>query len=447
MQSHSIRDRLTGRDGLTGRRRWQALAVFTLAALLAGLVGCKSPAARKRVLTKDQERQIAENVLKEAPKTQHPLDINFDNKITLLGYDIQGEVKAGASFDLTMFFRVDQPVHGDWKVFVHFEAPGKRRQPFDHYGVGGLYPVSQWKKGEIVRDKVTVAVPGNWPAGKTQIIVGFFDWGAWSKANQNRRLPLHAKSKVKGTPDDRVVIATLDVLGGVPGGAADPAAAAPRPGPAPSYTATRAEAAPAIDGKLDDPAWASARPTAAFKQPDGRRLSMTYETTAKLLWDDANLYVACTTKDDDIANKFTANDTTLWEGDVFEVFLKPDTEGGAYYELQWAPNNARFDAKFTGHRAPAWEEAAKFDSGARHAVSVSGSVNAAGEPDTGWTVEAAIPWSAFGLEKAPAVGTKWKMNMYRIDSKGTHNMAFMGAWAPVGGDFHNLDGAGTLELR
>ena len=408
--------------------------------------GCKSPAARTRVLTKDQERQIAENVLKAPPKMQHPGEINFDNKIVLLGYDLTGEPKAGSSFDITMYFRVDQPLHGDWKVFLHFEAPGKRRQPFDHYGVGGLYPVSQWKKGEIIRDKITVAVPRDWPNGKTQLLIGFFDWGAWSKASQNRRLGLTGPSKAKGTPDDRALLATVEVTGGGRGAGGAAAARPPRP-PAQkvTYNVARASAAPNIDGRLDDAVWASIKPTEAFKQPDGRVLNVAYTTTAQLTWDDQHLYVAYKTLDDEIANRFADNDSTLWEGDVVELFVKPKQSDGAYYEFQFAPNKARFDARFTGHRKPTWQEAAKYESGAKYAVALEGTVNDPGA-DKGWTVEAAIPWSAFGLDKAPAAGTKWQANMYRIDSKGTHNMAFMGAWAPVGGDFHNVAGAGTLEF-
>jgi len=427
-------------------RRLSLALAFALLGLALVVSVCKSPAARTRVLTKDQERQIAENVLKAPPKIGHPNEINFDNKLVLLGYDLSGEAKAGSTFDVTMYFRVDQPLHGDWKVFLHFEAPGKRRQPFDHYGVGDLYPVSQWKKGEIVRDKVTVTVPRDWPSGKTQLLVGFFDWGAWSKAGQNRRLSLHASSKAKGTNDDRALLATVDVTGGTRGAAGGAAnARPPRPAKSVVYKVAKASAAPTLDGKLDDPTWAAIRPTADFRQPDGRVLNVAYTTSARLAWDDGHLYVAYETKDDEIANKFTDNDATLWEGDVVELFIQPNPRGGEYFEFQWAPNKARFDAKFTGHRKPTWQEAAKFDAKSRHAVAVDGTVNADGA-DKGWTVEAAIPWSAFGLDKAPAAGSKWKANMYRIDSKGTHNMAFMGAWAPVGGDFHNVADAGVLEF-
>jgi hypothetical protein len=113
-------------------------------------------------------------------------------------------------------------------------------------------------------------------------------------------------------------------------------------------------------------------------------------------------------------------------------------------ELQWAPNNAHFDALFTGHRQPEWPEAAKWSSGQKHAVAIDGTLGDA-TADKGWTVEASIPWKSLGV--TPVAGMRLAANFYRIDDKGTHDLSHMGTWAPVGGDFHKLDGAGTLVLQ
>ena len=82
------------------------------------LSGCKSPAERSRVLTKDQEKQISANLLQAAPKLQYPLAVNFDNKINLLGFDLSAQPQPGKRFDLTLYFKVNQAVVGDWKIFV-----------------------------------------------------------------------------------------------------------------------------------------------------------------------------------------------------------------------------------------------------------------------------------------------------------------------------------------
>jgi len=417
-------------------------------ALAVALSGCKRPASQTIVLTKDQEQQIADNVLNAPPTMQQKLDVKFEDKITLLGYDLKGTpAKKGGQIDLTMYFRVDEPVRGDWKIFVHFEAAGKRRQPFDHYGIGGLYPVGMWKKGEIIKDTVNIQIPGDWPSDvQSQILVGLFDWGAWSKAGQDRRLKIASAGTAKSLPDDRIVLTTLDIGGGAPAGGAA-LVRPPRAEEAPAvYSVAQAAAAPVIDGKFDDAIWTAAAGLARFRQPDGQPLDAGLATSAKLAWDKDNLYFMATTRDSEIKNDHAANDATLWEGDVIELFLQLPGKDGEYVELQFAPNNARFDAHFTGHRTPEWPEAAKFESGVKHAVQVVGSVNGESMPDTSWQVEAAIPWKGLGLAGAPAQGTKIAANVYRIDNKGPHDLKSMGTWAPVGNDFHQLQGAGTLIL-
>lgn len=412
--------------------------------------GCKRPGAQSIVLTKDQEQQIAENVLNAPPATiQNKGEVKFEDKIVLLGYDLKGTpAKRGGTLDLTLYWRVNEPVSGDWKIFVHFESPGQRRQPFDHYAVGGLYPPGQWKKGEIIKDVINIAVPADWPAGPTQIMLGFFDWGAY-KANPsapNRRLKVVAAPDPKMIlSEDRLLLTTLDVAGGQAGGAAEnhpPRQDAPR---AQMYGVTQGAAAPTIDGNPDDAMWQAVRALTIGQQPDSKPLSPDHATTAKLVWDKDNLYFTATTRDSDARNTHTENDTETWEGDVIELFLQLPGMNGQYVELQFTPNGSHFDAKFTGPREPEWKEAAKFTSGMTYKVLVDGTVNADGD-DKSWSVEAAIPWKGLGLEGAPPIGTKMAANIYRIDNKGPHDLAHMGAWAPVGGDFHKLDGAGTFIL-
>lgn len=426
------------------------LLLVGAASLAVGAVGCKRPTGQQIVLTKDQEQQIAENVLTAPPQLQQKVDAKFEDKITLLGYDLKGvPAKKGGNFDVTFYFRVDQPVSGDWKIFVHLDPKGgigRNRVTADHYGVGGLYPVASWKKGEIIRDTVTLQVPADWQDGEADLYVGFFDWGLWTKSNGNRRLKIVDPGAGKGDPEQRVLLTSVKVGGGgAPGGEA--LVRPPRQAPVTAnQTLAKLTAAPTIDGKADDEAWKTVRPLADLRRPDGQPLNPALQTSVQLAWDADHLYFAAQTRDEGIKNDHKDNDSTLWEGDVIELFLEVPGKAGEYVELQFAPNGARFDAKFTGHRQPAWQEAAKFESGVKHAVSVDGSVGEDGAPDKSWSVEAAIPWKGLGLEGAPAAGTKIKANVYRIDDKGTHDLQFMGAWAPVGGDFHQLDGAGVLVL-
>ena len=436
----------------TPRRTVRTVALVGLA-LVVGLSGaCRRPAGQQIVLTKDQEQQIAANVMAAAPATmQNQAGTKFEDKITLLGYDVVGKPKKGATFDLVMYFRCDQPVAGDWKIFVHLEAPGKRRSPFDHYGVGGLYPVGQWKKGEIIKDVVKIEVPADWSEPNGQLLIGFFDWGLYNSTQGDRRLKVDAPGALKVEGDGRVLLTTVEMQGAAPGGAANERAPVDLTAIAAVAEALKevaigkATAPVVVDGKADDAAWATALPIQIVRQPDNKPLAPGISAIARLAWDADNLYFTATAKDDDVRNTHTANDDTLWEGDVVELFVRLPGQDGKYVEMQIAPNGARFDAQFTAPRQPKWEEASKFETGIVHKVSVDGEVNADGA-DRGFTVEAKIPWKGLGLQAAPELGTVIEANIYRIDDKGTHDLGHMGTWVPVGNDFHQLNGAGRLRM-
>ncbi|MFZ9746186.1 MAG: carbohydrate-binding family 9-like protein, partial [Opitutaceae bacterium] len=80
------------------------------------------------------------------------------------------------------------------------------------------------------------------------------------------------------------------------------AAASP---PLPEYRAPRTATPPRIDGRLNDPAWATAPLAGDFVFPwhrEGRR----EQTRARLLWDDTHLYLAFECDDRHITARHTA---------------------------------------------------------------------------------------------------------------------------------------------
>ncbi len=411
--------------------------------------GCNKP--RRRVLTKEQRDLIQRSILQAPPaKMTKEVNASFDGKIRLLGVDLsQDTVKAGESFEVSYYWKVDElPPKGGWKVFVHFEAPGRKRTTHDHQPVGELYPISKWKKGEIVKDTQRIPVAKDFPSGTARLYVGIYDAEAWSQRKQNVRMAVTNKDiKTRADKDSRVLAATVKVTGGKP--AAKGKGAKVRPDRSPRrYTAHKATGPITLDGKLDEPAWRMARPTRPFVTPGGERLSPSALTQARLTWDDENLYVAFKTRDGDIWSDLKGRDATLWKQDVVEIYLDPGADGKDYLELQVSPTGEIFDALFTSRRKPDWPEAAKnlTLAGMRVAVDAQGSVNRRddGQRDQGWTVEVAIPFADIpGVGKPPADKTAWAMNLYRIDvNKGRRGT--MGAWAPAGGDFHNTAGFGRL---
>ena len=75
------------------------------------------------------------------------------------------EVERGAEFTISYFFRCTAPVDEDWLVFIHGDGPqgGAHRVFGDHAPLGGLYPTSEWKVGDLVQDDYQMTVPSNYP--------------------------------------------------------------------------------------------------------------------------------------------------------------------------------------------------------------------------------------------------------------------------------------------
>ncbi len=426
------------------RRAWMVSLVVVLAACLV-MVGCRKP--RKFVLTKEQQQQIQEALLEKVPEVEHPVGALFDGGVRLVGVDLEKDaVKPGQRLKVTWVWEVVEDLPpGDWMIFVHFEHPGKKRTTHDHQAVGELHPVNKWKKGDVIRDEQTLDVAKDFPGGPARLYVGLFDEGAWRDRRENIRMKVTNGSEptVNLDKEGRLHAATVKI-DGKPGRTSAATHTKAR-----SHRVYRAASSPVIDGKLDEVLWRSARPTAPFVQPHGQVLSPKWTTQGRLLWDDQNLYVGLSGRDDDVTNTNTTHDSTLWEQDVFEVYLDPGSDGKEYIELQVTPTGAVFDALFVTHRKPRWQDAAKYEiTGLEAKAFAEGTVNdASGAPDKKWSVEIKIPWASLpGMSGPPKAGDEMAANLYRIDLKTSSRAGFMGAWSPAGGDFHNTTGFGKLTF-
>ncbi len=110
----------------------------------------------------------------------NPVEANFGNAITLLGYDV-GEVTAGQKLLLFLYWQVNFPQTADFTPFIHFEdAWGHRWSQEETFA----YPSAQWTQGETIVQRVEVEVPLGAPLGSNyQLRVGLFS------GNSGDRLP------------------------------------------------------------------------------------------------------------------------------------------------------------------------------------------------------------------------------------------------------------------
>lgn len=189
-----------------------------------------------------------------------------------------------------------------------------------------------------------------------------------------------------------------------------------------TYQAPRTSAAPAIDGHLDDAAWADARPTELFIDIRGEdHPEPTWTTHARMLWDDTHLYVGAWLEEPHLWGTLTDRDAIIYHDHDFEVFLDPDGDGEAYFEIEINVLGTEFDL-FLDHP---YNKGGQADiewnlEGLRTAVFADGTINDASDIDRGWGVEMAIPWSGLvppngaAATPAPSIGDVWRVNFSRV---------------------------------
>jgi len=315
---------------------------------------------------------------------------------------------------------------------VHFQGRKNDRKAWlnlDHHPVDGLLPLRQLKKGQIVKDTQVIELPSDFPGGTAKIY-----WGLW---RGDYRLKIENAKEVASDKEGRVILASVIVNGPRKPRVRHPVVVATRLGENESI---------AVDGKLDEPVWGRAKPTAAWTSPDGKKRPVP-KTRARLAWTPTHLYVGVESDDDDIWSTFTARDSNTWEQEVIEVFIDADGDKKDYLELQVSPTNVVFDARFEKHRSDLAKARAWNMVGLQTAAKVDGTVNKRDDTDRGWTVEMAIPVDQVPGAKNPiGHGHSWRANFFRWDfPKGKRGLAAAFS-PPIIGDFHALSKFGRIRF-
>ena len=187
-----------------------------------------------------------------------------------------------------------------------------------------------------------------------------------------------------------------------------------------SYNIYRAPTPIHIDGKLDDPAWKSAPWTTDFVDIEGSAKPLPpLRTRIKLLWDDDNLYVAAELQEPDVKATLTKHDSIIYRDNDFELFLKPLAEATGYFEFEINALNTSWDLYLNNTYNAGGKPDNSWDiPGLKTAVAIQGTLNQSTDKDRGWTVEIAIPWTAYASRlpvTRPQIGSQWRANFSRVE--------------------------------
>ncbi|MFF2482290.1 carbohydrate-binding family 9-like protein [Paenibacillus sp. NPDC058071] len=188
-----------------------------------------------------------------------------------------------------------------------------------------------------------------------------------------------------------------------------------------------------VQGPIESVNWELLDSVSLSNVIDGERARL--QTNVKLCWSDEAIMVHFDCEDDHVVATMTDRDDPLFHEDVVEIFLDDAGQGLLYREFVISPNNVVYDALIVN------DGEGQINAGVQwNADGLLTSVHK--REDGSWRCELSIPLMNF--DAAPAPGSEWRFNLYRIDDDKEGNRHFW-AWSPTGAiEFHLSKHFGTL---
>jgi hypothetical protein len=119
-------------------------------------------------------------LLPSEPKIGHPLDANLGDQLDVLGWDLLDAdarpvdaIVPGRAVELVVYYRVVARITTNWETFVHIDG-FQRRFNADHPTLGGRYPFSLWRIGDLVADRHSFVLEPNFTPGEYRLLFGLY---------------------------------------------------------------------------------------------------------------------------------------------------------------------------------------------------------------------------------------------------------------------------------
>lgn len=182
-----------------------------------------------------------------------------------------------------------------------------------------------------------------------------------------------------------------------------------------------------VDGSLSEEWWKEGARTEEFYLIGGAGISKA-ATSAMLLYDDVNLYVAFTCAEPDRKKPLIIGGPP-WDDDEVEVWIDANNDGKTFHQVIVNALNSKLEYRESGQSPFGATTATHVDEG------------------SAWMVEMAIPFAGMGVA-APKPGDEWKISLCRGRPPGEDFNHELIVWAPLkSGGFNDLANFGTLRFR
>ena len=171
------------------------------------------------------------------------------------------------------------------------------------------------------------------------------------------------------------------------------------------------------------------------------------QTRYKVLYSGTGIYFLFHNEDEILTASKSADFERLWQEDVAEVFLWPDTTQTVYFEYEISPLNfelpiliPNLNGKFLGWLP--WEY--NGERRTRHLTSTEGGTKKTGSKINAWYAEFFIPYKLLTpLNNVPPdKNTVWRANMYRVDYDNKRTTEW--SWKKTDTNFHQFSKFGKL---
>jgi hypothetical protein len=193
-----------------------------------------------------------------------------------------------------------------------------------------------------------------------------------------------------------------------------------------------------IDGILSE--FIHAR-SISFSDASERGGSKDNSATHKIMWDYTNLYIGIEVTDTELNAIFTGDDNTnLYTDDAVEIFIDPDNDRGNSMES----DDYRYIINLKGNVLDGngylgWN----WDGHIIGKVNFSGTLNHNSDTDSGYTIEAAIPWVDLGITVNEGHLLGLQIGITDKDVGASYESF---GWPITGTNFDNPDGWAEVEL-
>ena len=193
----------------------------------------------------------------------------------------------------------------------------------------------------------------------------------------------------------------------------------PEPDPK-SYVCYRTVGVITLDGILNESDWEAVPWTDYFVDIEGElKPQPEFRTRVKMLWDDSYLYIAAELEEPHIWATLRQRDTVIFYDNDFEVFIDPDGDTHAYYELEVNAYGTPWDLLLIKPYRDGGPAVNNWDiNGLKVGTDIKGTINDPSDIDRGWNVEIAIPLGVLkecNRNDMPKDGDQWRINFSRVE--------------------------------